>query len=78
MCIDHLRPDLFTDPDLQLVHVRRPERHRHVVLPLHAQDVHCPLPPGKVRQSYSGMQTHGQANAISWGKINPQISYLPR
>ena len=51
------------------MHVRRAERHRHAVLPLHAQDVHRPVPPGEVRQGNAGLQTYGQANAISGGEI---------
>ena len=40
---------MFPDPNLEPVHVRDPVGDRDPVLPVHAQDVHRPPPPGEVR-----------------------------
>ena len=41
--------DFISDSDLESLHVRDPERDGQPLLPLHAQDVHRPPPPGEVR-----------------------------
>ncbi len=55
------------------MHVCGAERNGNVVLSLHAEDVHRPLPPGEVRQSGPGQQAAGQGNAVSrseWFVLN--------
>lgn len=55
------------------MHVCGAERNGDVVLSLHAEDVHRPLPPGEVRQSGPGQQAAGQGNAVSrseWFMLN--------
>ena len=41
--------DFISDSDLESLHVCDPERDGQPLLPLHAQDVHRPPPPGEVR-----------------------------
>ena len=65
---------LIPDPDLELVHVRRAQRNRHPLLPLHAQDVHRALPPWEVREGGTRQQANAEANPVGWSKYpHPNI-----
>ena len=69
------------------MHVRGAERDRDPVLPVHAEDVYRPLPPGEVRQSGPRQQAASQGDTFSrseWfvpnfdpGSVEKEIQVIP-